>query len=129
MAAPVTVLSHARVVCASCTLADTMWARLRGLMGRRALGRGEGLLLRPSGSVHTCFMRFSIDVVFLDRELEVLAVSAAVRPWRVRACRGARAVLELPAGEADRVGVEPGDRLTVDRPAISETKEKLYALA
>ena len=129
MAKAVTVLSHARVVCASCTLADTMWARLRGLMGRRALARGEGLLLQPSGSVHTCFMRFSIDVVFLGRELEVLAVSPAVRPWRVRACRGARAVLELPAGEADRVGVEAGDRLTVDRSASSEKKEQIYVLA
>ena len=128
MAETVTVLSRARVVCASCSLADTMWARLRGLMGKRDLGRGQGLLLRPSGSVHTCFMRFPIDVVFLDRELAVLAVSPAVRPWRARMCRGARAVLELPAGETDRVGIGPGDRLTIEHAATSETKEEIYAL-
>ena len=129
MAETVTLLSRARVVCASCFVADTMWTRLRGLMGRRRLASGEGLLLQPSGSVHTCFMRFAIDVVFLDRELAVLAISPAVRPWRVRARRGARAVLELPAGEAERLGLAAGDRLTVKRPAINEQKEKVYALA
>jgi uncharacterized membrane protein (UPF0127 family) len=127
--AEVALLSRARVVCASCSVADTMWARLRGLMGRRDLERGQGLLLKPSGSVHTCFMRFPIDVVFLNRELEVLAVSPAVRPWRMRAHRGARAVLELRAGEAERVGIAPGERLTVEHPGISEQKEKMNVLA
>lgn len=115
MADTVTVLSRARVVCAPCSLADTLWERLRGLMGRRELAPGEGVLLRPSGSVHTCFMRFPIDIIFLDAELEVLRVAAAVRPWRTRGQRGARAVLELAAGEAERAGVHPGDRLTLER--------------
>jgi len=123
MAETVTVLSRARIVCESCAIADTMWTRLRGLMGRRALEPGEGLLLRPSGSVHTCFMCFAIDVAFLDSELRVLAVSPAVRPWRLRLQRGARAVLELPAGEAGRMGISPGDHLTIDE------KEKAHALA
>jgi hypothetical protein len=129
MAKPVTVFSRARVVCESCSVADSMWTRLRGLMGRRGLEPGEGLLLRPAGSVHTCFMRFAIDIVFLDRELRVLAVSPAVRPWRLRLQRGARAVLELPAGEAGRVGISPGDRLTLGSSATSDEKEKLHALA
>lgn len=129
MAETVTVLSGARAVCESCSVADTIWTRLRGLMGRRTLERGEGLLLRPSGSVHTCFMRFAIDVVFLDGELRVLAVSPTVRPWRLRVQRGARAVLELPAGEAARVGISPGDRLTVGRLATNDEKEKVHALA
>jgi len=129
MAETVTLLSGARVVCASCLLADTVWTRFRGLMGRRELAPGGGLLLRPSGSVHTCFMRFPIDIVFLDGELEVVAVSPSVRPWRARAKRGARAVLELPAGEAVRVGVFRGDRLTVLRREISQEKEKAYVIA
>jgi uncharacterized membrane protein (UPF0127 family) len=119
----VTVISRARVVCASCALAETVWARLRGLLGRHGLEPGEGLLLRPSGSVHTCFMRFPIDVVFLDAELEVLRVAPAVRPWRARAQRGARAVLELRAGEAERVGIGPGDRLTIERRAMRTETE------
>jgi uncharacterized membrane protein (UPF0127 family) len=128
MAQAVTVLSDARVVCESCSVADTLWTRLRGLMGRRGLEPGEGLLLRPSGSVHTCFMRFAIDIVFLDCELRVLAVSPAVRPWRLRLQRGARAVLELPAGEAGRVGIAPGEHLTVRGSATSDEKEKAHAL-
>ena len=128
MAETVTLLSRARVVCASCSIADTLWTRMRGLMGRRELEPGEGLLLRPSGSVHTCFMRFAIDIVFLDRELRVLAVSPAVRPWRLRLQRGARAVLELPAGEAERVGIAVGEELTVEGSATSDEKEKAHAL-
>jgi uncharacterized protein len=129
MAETVTVLAHARVVCASCALADTMWTRLRGLMGRRELEPGEGVILRPSGSVHTCFMRFAIDIAFLDSELRVLAVSPGVRPWRLRLQRGARAVLELPAGEADRVGIAPGDQLTVECSATNDEKENAHVLA
>jgi uncharacterized membrane protein (UPF0127 family) len=86
-------------------VADSYWTRLRGLLGRRELGPGEGLLLRPASSVHTAFMRFPIDVVFLDDELRVLDVVEAVPPWRVKAKRGARAVLELGAGEAARQGI------------------------
>jgi uncharacterized protein len=129
MAKTVTVFSRARAVCEQCSIADTMWTRLRGLMGRRGLEPGEGLLLRPSGSVHTCFMRFAIDVVFLDRELRVLAVSPAVRPWRLCLQRGARAVLELPAGDAERVGISPGDQLTIRGSATNDEKEKIHALA
>ena len=102
-----------RVVCPSCVVADTALSRLRGLLGRRGLPSGEGLLLRPSPSIHTFFMRFPIDVVFLDRELRVLRVADAVKPWRAVACRGARAVLELAAGEASARGIAVGERLSL----------------
>jgi uncharacterized protein len=100
------------VVCEHCLLAETMFARLRGLLGRSSLSSGEGMLLRPAASVHTAFMRFTIDVVFLDREDRVVKVAAELRPWRAAGCRGARAVLELPAGEAARQGLRPGVSLT-----------------
>jgi uncharacterized membrane protein (UPF0127 family) len=70
------------------------------------------MLLRPASSIHTAFMRFAIDAVFLDGEGRVLKVAAELRPWRTSACRGARAVLELPAGEAARRGLRPGALLT-----------------
>jgi len=57
------------------------------------------------------FMRFPIDAVFLDRELRVLKVASDLRPWRAAGSRGAKAVLEIPAGEAERRGVTVGDRL------------------
>ena len=86
---------------------------MRGLLGRRGLESGEGLLLRPASSVHTFFMRFAIDVIFVGREGEVLKVAKGVPPWRTAAARGARAVVELPAGEAGRRGIRAGDRLAV----------------
>lgn len=101
------------VVCERCTIADSPLPRMRGLLGRRGLPSREGVLLRPAGSVHTFFMRFPIDVVFLDREGRVLRVAEAVPPWRTAAARGARSVLELRAGECERRGVEAGDVLVV----------------
>ena len=99
------------VVCERCSVADSMFRRMRGLLGRRELGAGEGLLLRPAGSIHTAFMRFPIDAVFVDRELAVLKVAADLRPWRAARCSGAHAVVELAAGEAARREIRPGDRL------------------
>jgi uncharacterized membrane protein (UPF0127 family) len=90
-------------------VADRPFGRMKGLLGRRALASGEGLLLRPASSVHTFFMRFAIDVVFLDRDLRVLSIAHDVRPWRAAGRPGARAALELPAGECERRGLRIGD--------------------
>jgi uncharacterized membrane protein (UPF0127 family) len=100
------------VVCARCRLADRPWTRLRGLLGRRRLEADEGLLLRPVGAIHTLFMRFAIDVVFLDRDYVVLKVVENVRPWRFAAARRAKAVLELPTGSAAR-RLRVGERLVI----------------
>jgi len=70
------------------------------------------MLLRPASSIHTAFMRFAIDAVFLDRENRVVKVAEDLGPWRAAACRGARAVLELAAGEAAMRGLRPGVSLT-----------------
>ena len=67
-------------LCARCTVADRPWTRMRGLLGRTGLPEGEGMLFPRTGSVHTMFMRFPIDVVFLDRELTVLSVKPGVPP-------------------------------------------------
>jgi uncharacterized protein len=99
------------VILERCWMADRPWSRMRGLLGRDGLEQGEGLLLKPCGSVHTLFMRFPIDVVFLDRELFVVAVRPEVRPWRTAGARGAKVALELAAGEAARLRIAPGMRL------------------
>lgn len=106
-------LEHAdgRVACERCLVADTPLTRLRGLLGRRPLGEGQGLLLRPAAAIHTWFMRSPIDAVFLDRQFVVVGVAANVRPWRLAGRRGARAVLELAAGESSRRAIAPGARL------------------
>jgi uncharacterized protein len=84
---------------------------MRGLLGRHGLESGEGLLLRPTGSVHTFFMRFPIDVVFLSREGEVLKITQALPPWRTAGARRAKVALELAADEADRREIRVGTRL------------------
>lgn len=104
------------LVCERCLLAETPLTRARGLLGRARLERGEGILLRPASSIHMWFMRFAIDAVFLDREDRVLRVASHLRPWRLAGCKGAKAVVELPAGECERVGLAPGDVVRV-RPA------------
>jgi uncharacterized protein len=103
------------VVCDRCEVADTVVTRMRGLLGRRGLPHGHGLLIEPTWSVHTWFMRFPIDVVFLDRELNVLKIRKRMRPWRIAARFRARSVLELAAGECDRLEVVVGDRLAFAR--------------
>jgi uncharacterized membrane protein (UPF0127 family) len=62
------------------------------------------------------FMRFSIDAVFLNRELVVKKIVANLRPWRIAGARGSKAVLEIAAGECERRGLKPGDRLSVAEP-------------
>jgi uncharacterized protein len=99
------------VVCERCILARSMFARMRGLLGRRSLAPEEGMLLRPASSVHTWFMRFPIDVVFLDRNLTVLRVVPALRPWRAAWKWRSSSVLELAAGESERRGIRAGDTL------------------
>jgi uncharacterized protein len=84
---------------------------MRGLLGRDGLEASEGILLRPAGSVHTWFMRFPIDVVFVDRDLTVTKVVENLRPWRAAGSRKAKAALELRAGEASTHCIRPGDRL------------------
>ena len=70
------------VVCETCIVAGTALTRMRGLLGRTELPSGEGMLIRPANSIHTWFMRFPIDAVFLDGDLKVLRVRSAVRPPR-----------------------------------------------
>ena len=100
-----------RLVCERCHLAVSPLYRLRGLLGRDSLEPGEGMLLRPAGSIHTLFLRFPIDAIFCDRDLQVLTVARGLRPWRFAVKRGARIVIELAAGAA--ADVRSGDRLVL----------------
>lgn len=84
-------------------------ARRRGLLGRAMLGEGEGLWIAPCESVHTFFMRFPIDLVYLDRKHRIRKVRHAVGAWRISACFTAHSVLELPAGVARATGTQRGD--------------------
>ena len=95
-------------------VADSFLRRFLGLMGRKSMEPFCALLLSPCSSVHMCFMRFAIDVVYLKRETDggdwrVVKVVRGLRPWiGMSACLGADAVLEMKSGEAERLGIEAG---------------------
>ena len=108
------------LLAAHARMADTFWARGRGLIGKRPLRPGEALILRPCKGVHTWFMAYPIDVVYVDGADRVLDLDQEMRPWRLGRPRPrARYVIELPAGTIRRTGTRVGDRLRVteaDRP-------------
>jgi uncharacterized membrane protein (UPF0127 family) len=104
----VTIATADGIEVCDCRVAASFAARLRGLLGSRGLAPGEGLLIPRTSSVHTHFMRFAIDVVFVDGEGRVAKIVRGLRPWRVAGARGAVDVLELPAGHCDRVGLREG---------------------
>lgn len=93
--------------------AHTAAARNRGLLGREAFLPGEGLWIAPCESVHTFFMRFPIDLVYLDRKLRVKKVRHRVGAWRISACLTAFSVLELPAGTVAATQTERGDQIEI----------------
>ena len=111
MSTLVLVGPQGQIVCERCELADGPLSRMRGLSGRTRLPRGRGMLMRPTWFVHTAFMRFPVDVIFLDQDLTVLAMREHVLPWRTVGHLRAHSVLKLAAGESAALALEVGDRL------------------
>jgi hypothetical protein len=105
-------LTKQACVAAEVEVAATALRRMVGLLGRRSLPPGRGLLLRPCNGIHTCFMRFPIDVIFLDGGGRAVFIAESVSPFRfIPYVRGAEAALELPAGAARASGTETGDSI------------------
>jgi len=95
------------------TLADTPQTRDRGLLGRDGLAPGEGLWIIPCQAIHMFFMRFSIDLIYIDRQKRVRKVKSNIAPWRISTCFTAHSVLELPAGVVRESGTLRGDLLEI----------------
>lgn len=117
-----------RVVAESVTVADSAFRRLRGLLGRGDLPAGHGVLLRPAWSIHTAFMRFPIDVVFLDADQVVIKIVPRLPAFKTASARGAREVVELRAGECDRRGLALGDRVAWAARAAGESTPATVAV-
>lgn len=95
-------------------LANTSLTRFFGLMGKRPLAPGSGILIRPSSGVHTMFMRFAIDVIGLDRQLRVVKLWPQLRPWRMTSINlRVHSVLELAPGQIEQCGIVVGDQMNV----------------
>lgn len=83
-------------------IADSIWSRFRGWMLRRSMPPSSAILIRPCKSIHTMWMRMTIDVTFLSKDNTVLGTRKSVRPWRIAfAPRGTSGVLETPAGQTE----------------------------
>jgi hypothetical protein len=94
-------------------VADRWWPRLRGMIGRPEPGPGEGLLLDPCKGVHMQWMRYALDIAFLDGEGRVVALYHGLAPWRFsRNHKEAACAVELPVGTLSASGTEIGDRWT-----------------
>ena len=95
--------------------AQSFWSRFCGLMGRPRLPENQALLIAPCSSVHMCFMRFSIDVIYLDREYRILKLVQNLRPWTgLSLCFGAWAVLEAPSGTVIASGYQEGMQFEIE---------------
>ncbi len=103
------------VLAQAADVADTSSKRRTGLLKHERLERGEGLWIVPCESVHTFFMKFPIDLVYLDKRKKVREVRHAMPAWRMSACLVAHSVLELPAGTVASTGTAVGDELVFEK--------------
>jgi hypothetical protein len=96
-------------------VARSFLARGRGLMFASGLPADSGLLIDPCGSIHMFFMRFALDVLYVDREDRIVRAQRGIQPWRLGPIhtRGAKYVIELPVGTIDRSGSDVGDQLHI----------------
>jgi hypothetical protein len=99
-----------QVVCERCHVIDSWLPRIRSLLGWEPPAPSEGVLISARPLRHAAFARFSMDAVFLDDELTVVAIVEKLRPWRVACKRHAHSLLELPAGRCEQLGLRPGDK-------------------
>lgn len=105
------------VVGARVRLADSFWARFRGLMLVPELAEGEGLLISPCNSIHMMFMRFPIDAIFLDSSNCIRAVYEKLLPWTGFSNwhRDVSSVLELKSGSIQKTGIRVNDTLRMEQ--------------
>ena len=93
-------------------MADTMWSRFMGLMGRPGLEPNTGLVIMPNNSIHMFFMSFAIDVLHVAADGRVLKILHSIKPWRIGPIVfKSKYTVELPAGTAKRTGTVEGDQI------------------
>lgn len=103
------------VLASAAEVADTSAKRRTGLLKHERLDAGQGLWIVPCESVHTFFMRFPIDLVYLTRDHRVRKTRSRVGPWRMSVCLPAHSVLELPAGTVEATRTRKGDQLSIEK--------------
>lgn len=103
------------ILASKAKLADKFISRLKGLLGKKSLLSEEGLIIYPCKQIHSAFMRFHFDAIFLDPDFNILHIEKEMPPFRISPLiRKACIVVELPAGTVEKTGTEPGDRLVFE---------------
>ena len=113
----ITIVNESRgaVIADKVEVAESFWSRGKGLIGRKSLAEGYGLVIRPCGSIHMFFMSIPLDVLHVDKDGRIVKILHEIKPWRVGPIVfKSKWVVELPAGTARRSGTEEGDVLSVD---------------
>lgn len=111
----ITNITRDTALAVRCRVAHSLRERIVGLLTTAEVPPGEGLLLERTSSIHMWFMRYAIDVVFLDRSGRITKTVSRLLPWRVIWwARGARDCLELRAGALDGTGTQKGDQLVFE---------------
>lgn len=96
-------------------MADNFFTRSIGLLSKKSLSEGEGLIIKPCCSIHTFFMRFAIDVIFVNKKNEVIALYENVSPWRVLPIHPTSYyVIELPAHSISNKNINKGDLISLE---------------
>ena len=111
----VTNKTRGRMLADRADIADTSAKRRKGLLKHTGLASGEGLWIVPCEGVHTFFMKFTIDVVFLNKKRQVVKIRPNMGKRRIALNLRAHSVLELPAGTLDETGTRPGDQLELEK--------------
>ncbi len=101
------------IISQTAQVADNFFKRLIGLMFKKSIDPDYGLIFYEVNSIHTFFMRFPIDIVFLDKNNQIIRICQALRPWRMVFCRHGKTTIELPAHKASENSLKTGDFLEI----------------
>ncbi|MCW8928695.1 MAG: DUF192 domain-containing protein [Gammaproteobacteria bacterium] len=99
----------------SVALTTTAWERMKGLLGSDQLDNNDGLIISPCNSVHTLFMKYSIDVIYLDKNGIVKKIVPQLKPWHFSFCLGGKTTLELASGMAEKINLRTGQQIQWNR--------------
>ncbi len=109
----ITSSQQGTMISSKAKIANSFGLRLKGLMFDKSLDESGALIFYHAPAIHTCFMNFAIDIVFLDKDNKVIRICEAVKPWKMVFCPSAKLVIELPSHRASRRSLEIGDKLDI----------------
>lgn len=106
-------VTQKKIMVTDAALANTFFARLKGLLGTKKLDHGKGLIIRPCNSIHTVGMKYAIDIIFLDNQDKIVKLINDMPSGKFSLCSESRYVVELPAGTIEATGTTVGDKISL----------------